>query len=151
MSNFITEEFPPVSAAAWKQKIQADLKGADYNETLLTKTNEGITIKPFYHLDEFEKLKIPLSKEDFKICQKIVVFEEAAANAKAVDATNKGANSLKFIAKKPFDTALLFKNLLGKNIELHFDFEFLSEAFIDELAALLKNETVYYNIDIVGK
>ena len=26
--------FPSVSAKAWKQKIQADLKGADYNETL---------------------------------------------------------------------------------------------------------------------
>ncbi|MDO9594165.1 MAG: methylmalonyl-CoA mutase, partial [Lutibacter sp.] len=151
MSSIITQEFPPVSAAAWKQKIQFDLKGADYNETLLTKTNEGITIKPFYHADDFEKLNIPLSSADFKICQKIVVADEVAANLKAVDATSKGANSLKFIAKKPFDAGLLFKNLLGKNIEFHFHFEFLSEAFIDELAELLKNETVFYNIDIVGK
>jgi methylmalonyl-CoA mutase len=151
MSSIITQEFPPVSAAAWKQKIQFDLKGADYNETLLTKTNEGITIKPFYHADDFEKLNIPLSSADFKICQKIVVADEVAANLKAVDATSKGANSLKFIAKKPFDAGLLFKNLLGKNIEFHFHIEFLSEAFIDELAELLKNETVFYNIDIVGK
>ena len=151
MSNFITDEFQPVSAAAWKQKIQADLKGADYNETLLTKTNEGITIKPFYHADEFEKLKIPLTEEDFKICQKIIISDESDANAKAVDATNKGANSLKFIAKKPFNAELLFRNLLAKKIEFHFHFEFLSEVFINELAELLKNETVFYNIDIVGK
>lgn len=151
MSNFITDEFPPVSAAAWKQKIQADLKGADYNETLLTKTNEGITIKPFYHADDFEKLNIPLSEEDFKICQKIIISDESYANAKAVDATNKGAHSLKFIAKKSFNSALLFKNLFGNNIEFHFYFEFLSEAFINELAELLKNEKVFYNIDIVGK
>ncbi|PKP13372.1 MAG: methylmalonyl-CoA mutase [Bacteroidetes bacterium HGW-Bacteroidetes-3] len=151
MGNFITKEFPPVSAAAWKQKIQADLKGADYNETLLTKTHEGITIKPFYHADEFEKLNIPLSKEDFKICQKIVVSDEVETNSKAVDATNKGANALKFVAKKPFNAALLFKNLLGKKIEFHFEFEFLSETFIEELAILLKNETVFYNIDIIGR
>lgn len=151
MSSFITQEFPPVSAAAWKQKIQVDLKGADYNETLLSKTNEGITIKPFYHADDFEKLTIPLSKEDFKICQKIIVSDEADANLKAIDATNKGADSVKFVAKKPFNAALLFKNLLGKKIEFHFDFDFLSETFIDELAELLKNETVFYNIDIVGK
>ena len=151
MSNFITQEFPPASAAAWKQKIQADLKGADYNETLLTKTNEGITIKPFYHADDFEKLTIPLSEADFKICQKIVISGENEANSKAVDATNKGANSVKFIAKKPFDAALLFKNLLGKKIEFHFHFEFLSEAFINELTELLKNEKVFYNIDIIGK
>ncbi|MDF1517510.1 MAG: methylmalonyl-CoA mutase subunit beta [Lutibacter sp.] len=151
MSSFITQEFPPVSAAAWKQKIQVDLKGADYNETLLTKTNEGITIKPFYHADDFEKLNIPLSKEDFKICQKIFVSDEIDANLKAIDATNKGADSVKFLAKKPFNAALLFKNLLDKKIEFHFHFEFLSEAFIDELTELLKNETVFYNIDIIGK
>ena len=150
MSSFITQEFPPVSAAAWKQKIQADLKGADYNETLLTKTNEGITIKPFYHADDFEKLIIPLASADFKICQKILVSDEIDANLKAIDATNKGADSIKFMAKKPFDAKLLFRNLLDKKIEFHFHFEFLSEAFMDELGALLKNETVFYNIDIIG-
>jgi methylmalonyl-CoA mutase len=151
MSSFITQEFPPVSAAAWKQKIQVDLKGADYNETLLTKTNEGITIKPFYHADDFEKLNIPLSKEDFKICQKIIVSDEADANLKAIDATNKGADSIKFMAKKLFKAELLFKNLLDKKIEFHFHFDYLSEAFIDELAELLKHEMVFYNIDIIGK
>ncbi len=150
MSSFITQEFPPVSAAAWKQKIQVDLKGADYNETLLTKTNEGITINPFYHSDDFEKLIIPLSKEDFKICQKITVLDEIDANIKAIDANNKGADSVKFVAKKPSNTALLFKNLLNKKIEFHFHFEFLSNTFIDELAELLKNEKVFYNIDIIG-
>ncbi len=151
MSSFITQEFPPVSAAAWKQKIQADLKGADYNETLLTKTNEGITIKPFYHLDEFEKLKIPLSEEDFKICQKIIVSEEVEANLEAIDATNKAADSVKFIVKKPFNANLLLKNLLDKKIEFHFHFDFLSEDFINELTEILKDEKVFYNIDIISK
>ena len=33
MSDFLFKEFDPVSAKEWKQKIQVDLKGADYNET----------------------------------------------------------------------------------------------------------------------
>ena len=33
-----------------------DLKGDDYNETLVWKTNEGINVKPFYHADEFQLL-----------------------------------------------------------------------------------------------
>ena len=150
MSNFITEEFEPSSAAAWKQKIQFDLKGADYNKTLLTKTNEGITIKPFYHFDDFEKLKIPVSNKDFKICQKIVITSENNANSTAVDVINRGANSIKFIATKPFNAQTLFTNLLNKELEFHFQFEFLSENFINELTQLLKNETVFYNIDIIG-
>ena len=85
MSNFITQDFEPSSAAAWKQKIQVDLKGADYNQTLLTKTNEGITIKPFYHLDTFEKLAIPETKSDFKICQQITINSEEDTYSKAKD------------------------------------------------------------------
>lgn len=150
MSNFITRDFESSSAAAWKQQIQFDLKGADYNETLLTKTNEGITIKPFYHLDDFEKLDIPLSKEDFKICQKINITTEIEANKNAIDVINRGANSLKFVAIKPFNSKELFSNLLNKNIEFHFQLEFLSEEFINELTKILKNESVFYNIDIIG-
>lgn len=41
-------DFEPVSARAWKQKIQADLKGGDYNELLTWLSPEGITVKPFY-------------------------------------------------------------------------------------------------------
>ena len=52
MSDFLFDEFDSVSAQAWKQKIQVDLKGADYNETLLWQTNEGITVKPFYHSED---------------------------------------------------------------------------------------------------
>ncbi|NLP58641.1 methylmalonyl-CoA mutase subunit beta [Lutibacter sp. B1] len=150
MSNLITTDFEPSSAAAWKQKIQFDLKGADYNETLLTKTLEGITIKPFYHSDDFEKLEIPTSDTDFKICEKITVTNEVEANKQALDVIKRGANSLKFISKQPFNITNLFKNLLHKNIDFQFQLEFLSEEFCIELSEFLKNETVFLNIDIVG-
>ena len=40
-------EFPEVSTKQWKQKIQVDLKGADYNNTLVWESLEGINVKPF--------------------------------------------------------------------------------------------------------
>ncbi|HKJ07013.1 MAG TPA: methylmalonyl-CoA mutase subunit beta [Flavobacteriaceae bacterium] len=151
MSNFITKEFESSSAAEWKQKIQADLKGADYNETLLTHTNEGITIKPFYHADNFEKLSIPVKGDDFKICEEIVVTSAKQANEKAVNVVERGAEALKFIVEENFDTQTLFNNLLNKNVAFHFEFKTISEKFITELAEVLKNETVYFNIDVIGK
>jgi methylmalonyl-CoA mutase len=45
-------DFEPVSAKAWKQKIQADLKGGDYNELLTWRSPEGITVKPFYTAED---------------------------------------------------------------------------------------------------
>ena len=46
------DEFSAVSAKQWKQKIQYDLKGPDYNETLVWESPEGIKVKPFYHSDD---------------------------------------------------------------------------------------------------
>ncbi|RRO24062.1 methylmalonyl-CoA mutase family protein [Flavobacteriaceae bacterium 14752] len=70
MSNQLFKEFEPVSEKAWKQKIQVDLKGKDYNKTMLTSTDEGIDIKPFYHLDSHQKLNIP-SPQQWLITEKI--------------------------------------------------------------------------------
>jgi len=150
MSNSITNDFDAVSAAAWKQKIQFDLKGADYNKTLLTQTNEGITIKPFYHADDFEKLEIPSKNTDLNICEKIWVSFEKKANKKALDVLNRGANAIKFTCTKPFDCALLFNNLLNKNTEFHFEFKFFDSNFFLELSNYLTKETVFYNLDIIG-
>jgi len=133
MIDFITQDFEPSSAAAWKQKIQFELDGADYNENLLTKTNEGITIKPFYHADIFEKLNIPDGNGDFKICQNITITTTKEANQKAIDVIKRGANSLKFISSKPFNHKELFHSLLNKNIEFHLQLEFLSEDFTNAI------------------
>lgn len=150
MSDFITNHFEPSSTAAWKQKIQFELEGADYNEKLLTKTSEGITIKPFYHSDNFEKVNVPISKKDFKTCQKIIISSETESNSKAIEAIKKGAKALKFEVKIPFVFEVLFKNLLNKNIEFHFQFRFLSEEFTNKLSDFLKTESVFFNIDIIG-
>ncbi len=50
--NKLFESFSPTSSKEWKQKIQFDLKGADYNESLIWSSLEGIDVKPFYHPDD---------------------------------------------------------------------------------------------------
>ncbi|SFS59369.1 methylmalonyl-CoA mutase family protein [Lutibacter maritimus] len=150
MSNLLTNDFQPSSSTAWKQKIQFELNGADYNKTLLTQTNEGITIKPFYHSDNFEKIMVPATKNNFNSCQTIKITTEETANLEALSVIEKGVNALKFDALKPFDFNTLFQNLLHKNIEFHFSFGLLSESFIQELCAFLNAETLYLNIDIIG-
>ena len=50
----VFDDFDPISSKQWKQKIQFELKGADYNETLIWNAPEDIQVKPFYHKDEFQ-------------------------------------------------------------------------------------------------
>ena len=52
MSENLFNEFEPVSSKQWKQQIQYELKGADYNESVVWESPEGIKVRPFYHVDE---------------------------------------------------------------------------------------------------
>ena len=71
-SKKLFSEFEPISAKQWKQQIQFDLKGADYNETLVWESPEGIKVKPFYHNDEFENnVAVTTQASQFKIGQNI--------------------------------------------------------------------------------
>ena len=99
MSKSLFNDFEGVSSKAWKQKIQVDLKGADYNDTLIWKTNEGIDVKPFYHPDEFDSLpEVSNSKAtEWKICQSITVEDAKEANKTAINAIERGAESILFI------------------------------------------------------
>lgn len=147
MSDSLFDNFSSISSKQWKQKIQFDLKGADYNETLLTKTAEGITIKPFYHSDEFETVDVPKNLEEFKICQRIFISDEKTANFLAIDALKRGANSILFIADEPFDIDIVLENI---DTEIHFQLNFLSESFSIDLLNHAKNKPFFLNIDIIG-
>jgi methylmalonyl-CoA mutase len=46
------EEFPPILTAEWETAIRADLKGADYDKKLVWKTDEGITVRPYYRRED---------------------------------------------------------------------------------------------------
>lgn len=150
MENFLFDEFDKVSPAAWKQKIQVDLKGADYNDSLLWKSNEGISVKPFYTKEDRHNNEILLPKRGFKICQSIYVDDVIIANKLALDSLDRGANAIQFSAKSTFDyTTLLAKIDLDK-VSIYFNLEFLDTDFIALLTNYCKEGLIYFQIDIIG-
>jgi methylmalonyl-CoA mutase len=52
----LREQFPSVSASQWDALIRADLKGADYDRTLLWRPDEGVTVKPYYRAEDLADL-----------------------------------------------------------------------------------------------
>lgn len=156
MSEFLFPEFDGVSAKQWKQKIQYDLKGADYNETLVWKSPEGIHVKPFYHRDDFaeEFNPIPGQPKNWAIVQSVFIDDEIIANKLAKDAVARGAEAVLFSAKSEFDIDVVFKEFPFDKARLYFDFNFLSAAFLNKLKPFFKDiseEKVRYNIDTIGK
>jgi len=150
MSTFLFNEFDTTSAAAWKQKIQVDLKGDDYNDTLLWKTDEGIVVKPFYTKEDRKTTTDTNTAFKFNICQSVFIDDEKIANGIAFNALKKGANAIEFIAKDTFDYATLFKNIATDQIHIYIRFQFLDADFTTKLFDFLDSETVYFQIDSIG-
>jgi methylmalonyl-CoA mutase len=145
------KDFQAVTSKQWKQKIQMDLKGADYNDLLIAKTNEGIDIKPFYHKDNFQSLEIPNLNTSFKICQSVFIDDEKIAANIANDAVDKGANNIQFIVKKPFNISVLLSELKKETkVNCLFKIEFLEGQFINKLVKVLKETDCKFEIDIIG-
>ena len=151
----LVNEFNSVSAKQWKQKIQVDLKGADYNNTLIWESNDGIKVKPFYHQDEVEQLSIVPDKNNVAICQSIFISDEKTANFLAKDVLKRGATSIQFEANEPFDINELLKGLVTqsdseKSLKIHFKLNFLSENFLSDLTKKTKELNAFLNIDLIG-
>ena len=51
------DQFPPISTAEWKAKVEADLKGAPFDKKLVWRTNEGFNLQPMYRLEDIEDFK----------------------------------------------------------------------------------------------
>jgi len=150
MCNSLFDEFNPIKVKQWKQKIQFDLKGEDFN-TLLTKTDEDIVIKPFYHQENTEEFTIPLSQNDFSICQSIFISDEKIASFLAKDAIKRGAKAILFEANKPFDIPLLIHDVaIFKGIEIYFKLHFLSQDFIEKLIQNTIGIKIHLNLDSIG-
>lgn len=154
MSELTWDEFQEIPVKQWKQKIQAGLKGADYNETLIWKTNEGTDVKPFYtHEDSAGLHPIPKKNTTWNICQKIRVDNTSHANAKALDALKRGAESLLFVLpSEKTDIPTLTEGIDLTAIPIYVQPEFLSVAFAKNLHTFAsENEArIHLHTDIIG-
>ena len=149
------DEFPEVSAKQWKQKIQFDLKGADYNDTLVWESLEGISVKPFYHSEDLRNSKTfdQAKKQSWSITQTIYAGEAKIANTKALDTLGRGAESLIFnIPNDAVDFGMLLSNIDLENTPIHFNFNFLEDTPVKRLLGGIKNQKaeIHLNIDLIG-
>ncbi|MFT5245178.1 MAG: methylmalonyl-CoA mutase [Psychroserpens sp.] len=150
MSKILFNTFSEVSSKQWKQKIQVDLKGADYNDTLIWHTNEGINVKPFYHADELDIKPNPsfLKATVFNICQSIFVAHTEKSNTKALDAISRGAERIEFII--PSEDVIiddLLKGIDSTSTPITFKLLFLSSDYVKNIPT---QHTTDIQTDIIG-
>lgn len=144
-------EFSSVTEKAFKQKIQVDLKGEDYNDTLVWKSPEGIHVKPFYHRDSSTRFHINLPEKWF-LGEDIYILKAQTAVDSAIKAIQEGAEAIYFKSDQPFSIDALLEPLSAHTAPLYFELHFLEYAFAKALLEKSKalNITLYLNIDPIG-
>lgn len=154
MATTLFDDFNPISSKQWKQKIQFELDGADYNETVIWNSPEDIQVKPFYHRDEFSKnAAVKTSATNFKICQNIFVYDIEKSIQRAINTIERGAESLRFtIENEKIDIQKLLENLPLENRTVYFHLSFISIDFVKKLdtISIQKKAAFYCNLDPIG-
>ena len=131
-------EFQAPTTQEWLDKIEVDLKGADFQKRMVWRTNEGFSVQPFYRREDLKDLKavdslpgefpfVRGNKTDnnlWHVRQDIDATDAKAANAKALDILNKGVDSLGFripgdqVSKETVEA--LLEGIVPECVELNF-------------------------------
>ena len=131
-------DFTAPSAQEWREKIEVDLKGADYQKKMVWRTNEGFSMEPFYRKEDVEQLAVvnalpgefpyvrgnKAADNEWYVRQNIKCECPKAANEKALDILNKGVTSLGFtipaseLSAEYIDT--LLEGIYVECVELNF-------------------------------
>lgn len=148
------EEFSPVSAKAWKQKIQMDLKGADYNETLVWESPEGIKVKPFYHSDDAVNTPANLTSGIVWYAgQSIYAGNQKAANKKAKEVLAKGAEAIYLIIPSmQIPISEILDGIELTKTKVYLELQFLSARYVKSVLEFAGDaqENIHLNIDLIG-
>lgn len=147
-------DFKAPTAQEWRDKIEIDLKGADFQKKMVWRTNEGFNMQPFYRREDIADLattkalpgEYPFvrgNKTDnnqWYVRQNIKCEDAETANKKALDILNKGINSLGLQIPKadlsPAYLETLLQGIQADCIELNFS---TCQGHTLELARLLVN------------
>jgi methylmalonyl-CoA mutase len=157
----LLSEFPPIATSTWEEQIILDLKGKDYERSLIWSPDEGFEVRPYYRAENIEGLdftdcipgQFPFvrgkskSGNGWMIRQDIVVNDFVEANLKALDILNKGVTSIGFIFKGCRQTEVaelkqLLKGIHLDAVEINFILKCRHKAFFEILAAyFIENKT----------
>ncbi len=102
--------FPPVSTAAWEEKIREGLNEGEYEKRMIWHTPDGYQINPYYRAEDLEGLsfldpvpgQFPFVRSsktrnnDWLIRQDVPVRDIQAANRDALEIIDKGVGSIGF-------------------------------------------------------
>lgn len=142
-------EFTPVTKEQWIEKVNADLKGEDFNKKLVWKHINNFNLQPFYGHDDVLNYVANTGENAKNLInyRNIQVESASAANSLALQAVNEGATGLLFSIKETISIDALLKGINLNQIAVSFNIQSPVVAFaIDFFAYVEQNIKTYKNL-----
>ncbi|MDW7691521.1 methylmalonyl-CoA mutase family protein [Flammeovirgaceae bacterium SG7u.111] len=144
-------DFSPVTAAEWKEQIIKDLRGKDYDESLVWKTDEGFDIKPYYTSEDLTPEAKAFQNTAFDANEvlgarawvnspKINASDAKEANRKALLALKSGADGVLFEVGDAVDLAVLLEGIELPYCAVSYSLSGNPVAFANALAAYVSEK-----------
>ncbi|AYN66654.1 methylmalonyl-CoA mutase [Euzebyella marina] len=147
------KEFPPISEKQWKQKIQYELEGADYNKNMVWESREGIMVKPFYHQDStaYQKYKIELKPKKWNTCQTIDGENVDQAKQSILAALESEIDSIWIQnIKKYEDLENLLADIKISKTKIHLQLSSFSLSALEKIKRLPNHEQILIHLDPIS-
>ncbi len=122
MASNLFDEFPRATKDLWKQQAIKDLKGKDFEQTLVWQAEDQLAIEPYFVQDDLahvplaalQQAQVTASARQWQNLETILLQDEASANAQALEALERGADALVFDFQQRLVSAIDYKKLLHK-------------------------------------
>src|SRR5688500_4709372 len=147
--------FAPVSKEEWKAKAIEDLKGTDFHQKLVWKTDDGFPVYPFYTGEDLinleaagiEEQHITSATRYWDQYSIIAADDPVAANKQAQAMVNCGATGMLFTFKDAGEANLsqLLKGLNLEELFISFSSPQPSVAFISEYICYLEEVGISFS------
>lgn len=92
----LASEFPAADENAWRKRVDAVLKGTDFQKRLFSRTMDGIAIAPLYTGGDSTAVR-RAEQTPWTVMQRADHPDAAKANAQALDDLNHGATGLHLV------------------------------------------------------
>ena len=137
-------EFAPVSKEQWMERVNVDLKGADFDKKLVWKNLSGIKIQPFYNAED----NIQLLENTGENSQSLVNYRNISVktadngNKLAIKAVEEGITGIIFQLENKVSVATLLKGLDLNKVAVSFVLKSNEIDFVTSLIAYAKENKI---------
>lgn len=149
MSALDFSEFNRFDDKLWKQQIQMDLKGKDYNQELIWESPEGIAVQPFYTKNKTKVSSIPDLPDTWTHTTQIYMGDKNVVQQLIQQKQEQGIRSFHLVCDEPFEPTEVLNYFNASGVQLILNCNFLNKTWLMELIekARVAKVALYLNQD----